>query len=109
VTEAKWIASAATVVSYLAWWAEVPFISSFNMVGLQAAQTIVDGVHDVLAGETLLIRIISHGIENLGSDHQFVPRRTVLFERAPGDLFADPERINICRVKKLIPASMARR
>jgi len=36
-----------------------------HVVGLQTAQAIVDGVHDVLAGQTLLVRIVSHGIENL--------------------------------------------
>ncbi len=44
-----------------------------HVIRLQPAQTVVDGVHDVLAGETFLVRIVSHGIEDFRGDHQFVP------------------------------------
>ena len=45
-----------------------------DIVGLQTAQAVIDGVHDVLAGKTLLVGIVPHGIEDLGGNHEFVSR-----------------------------------
>src|SRR3984957_5497885 len=72
-----------------------------DIVGLQTPQAVVYGVHDVLARETLLIRIASHGVEDLGGNDQFVPRWAIFLERASGNLLADAQRIDIRSVKKV--------
>src|ERR1700677_116659 len=58
-------------------------------------------MQNVLAGEAALIRIITHGVEDLGGDHHLIARGAKFLERAPGDFFAGPERVHIRRVKEI--------
>src|SRR5260370_27643443 len=72
-----------------------------HVVGAEPAQAGVNRLHDVLARESFLVGIVIHGEENFGGDHQLLPRRPKVFERAAQDLFADAERIHVGGVKEI--------
>jgi len=45
-----------------------------DVVGIQAAQAVLDGAHDVLAAEALAVRPVPHARAHLGRDHDLVAR-----------------------------------
>ena len=74
------------------------------MVGLQAAQTGLDAVHDVAARGADVIAARADAAVDLGRDHDMLPRDLEVLQRLPEDLFALALRINIRGIEEVDPA-----
>src|ERR1039458_2682531 len=74
--------------------------NQIDIVRLQAPQTVVNRMEDVLAGKATLVQVVTHYSEHLGGVDQAVARRAELLERAPQNLFAGAERIDVRRIEE---------
>ena len=58
-------------------------------------------VHDVLARQAALVRVVAHRVEDLGGDHHAVARTPKSFSARPEDLFADAERVHVRGIEEV--------
>src|SRR4051812_15655542 len=72
-----------------------------HIIRPQASQAVVNRMHNVLAREPLLVRIVAHWIEDLGRNHQPVPRRAEILEYLPNHFFASANGVHIGGVEKV--------
>ncbi len=54
-----------------------------DVIGPEAAQAIVDGVADMLAGKTTLVGIVAHRVVDFGGNDHLVPGRPEFLQRPP--------------------------
>ena len=71
-----------------------------DIVRFQALQRGIDPIEDVLAGKPASVRVVRHGVANLGGHDDFVPGG-VFEKRAPQDGFALADGIEIAGVEKI--------
>ena len=72
-----------------------------NVVHLEPPKAVVNGVEDVFAGESALVRVIAHRVGDLGGHDQPVARRPEVLERASQYFFADAERIHVRGIEEV--------
>ena len=72
-----------------------------HVIGAEAAQAVVDGVHDVLARKSPLVGIVAHRIEYFGGDDDAVARAAEIFQSAAQYLFAYADRIHVRGIEEI--------
>ena len=73
-----------------------------NIVGMQAAETLVEFEKDSLTGQPSTIRLVTHGTVNFGGDDNGFAAG-VCFQESSNNVFAFSTRINIGSVKEIDP------
>src|SRR4029079_14256006 len=73
-----------------------------DIIGLQTLQPVINLGEDGLARQTLAVWIGAHLSGDLRGEHDFVPLGEVL-ERAPGNLFADADGIDVGCIEEVDP------
>src|SRR5690348_11244701 len=58
---------------------------------------------DMFPRKTLLVRIVSHRIKDLGSDDDLVPPRPEILQRPPQDLLTYSDRVHVSRIEEVDP------
>src|SRR5262245_11148538 len=76
------------------------YLIKIDILHSQSGKAGVDRVKQRLAGEKSRVRRVAPGKERLRRNNDLVPPRHV-FERAPGDLFRAPARVDIGCVEKI--------
>ena len=71
-----------------------------DVIRAEALQGTVDPLHDVLAREALLVRLLAHRVEDLRRDHDLVALCHLL-QRAAGDLLAAAEGVHVGGVEEV--------
>src|ERR1700758_1251132 len=69
-----------------------------DIVGAQALQAGLDGIDQMVAGRTLVVRAIAHGKCGLGRDQQILP---LALNRLAEDLLRETFRIHIRGIEKV--------
>lgn len=72
-----------------------------DVVGLEATETVVDGVVEVLAAETFVVEIIAHGVVEFGGDDDLVAGDAEGFDGAAEDFFTDAEGVHVGGVEEV--------
>ncbi len=72
-----------------------------DVVGLEAAEAVFDGVVEVLTTEPFLVGVVTHRVVEFGGDDDFVAGDAESFDRTAEDFFADAERVHVGSVEKV--------
>ena len=72
-----------------------------DIIGSEAAEAVIDGMHDVLARKPALVGIVAHRVEHLGGDDHAVARGSEILERAPQNFLAHAQRIHVGGIEKV--------
>src|SRR6185437_10671886 len=72
-----------------------------DVIGSKPAQAVIDGVVNMFARETALVRIVSHGMEDFGRDDDTVALRCEITQSAAEDLFAHSQRVHVGGIEEV--------
>ncbi len=72
-----------------------------DVVGLEAAEAILDRMVEVLATEALVVGVVAHRVEEFGGDDDFVAGDAEGLDGATEDFFADAEGVHVGGVEEV--------
>ena len=72
-----------------------------DVICSEAAQAVIDGAQDVLARQSLIVWVVTHALEDFGSDHNLIASACEILQRTSQDLFTDANRVYVGSVIKV--------